>query len=405
MGIGKGAYLRQITASHPLPSIEVGTELDGSSPPSVFIGSWNYPKVYAGPMIAPVHGDTRVMDMPESWIPDGKSQEEILGFRMTLVRGKKLQSVGDLDSRFVDQLQEIALSAASIESEARFDSAPSGFSVGEEHTPFGPSAGLSDLVISAPKFDRDLERTFCDTDLTASRGIIDLHEGGIPFSAIQKALSAGTMGRGRERKLVPTRWSITACDTAIGNYLLGRVRKNEVIDTVQVREFSSLHNHYAVILIPTPWQYEWMEAFLQVAGSEELLFSDHEWNRGKAEYSSVGGCYYSCKMAVLEGLSREGKQAGAIVLREARKGYIPMGVFNVRENVRNAMQNQPVLYEDLSSALEGIGPGFQLPVSRFIQDSTVLLSAFKERQMRLSDFEQVSRNVNPALPEVENPAV
>ena len=90
--IRTGSFL-QITAARPLPSVEVGTELDGTSPPSVFIGSWNYPKVYAGPMIAPVHGDTRVMDMPESWIPGGRTQEEILGFRMSLVRGKRLQAV------------------------------------------------------------------------------------------------------------------------------------------------------------------------------------------------------------------------------------------------------------------------------------------------------------------------
>lgn len=386
MTIGKGAYLRQITAARPLPSVEVGTELDGTSPPSVFIGSWNYPKVYAGPMIAPVHGDTRVMDMPESWIPGGKTQEDILGFRMSLVRGKRLQAVNELDNHFVDQLQEIALSASSIESEARFDHVPTGFSVGEEHTPFGPSADLSGLEIGVPKYDRELERVFYDTDLRATPGIIDLHQRGVAFSSIQKALSAGIMGRDRQRRLVPTRWSITACDTAIGNHLLADVRKQELIDAVRVHEFSSLNNHYAVILLPTPWQYEWMEAFLQVSGNEELLFSDYEWNRGKSEYSSVGGCYYSCKMAVLEALAREQRQAGAIVLREARKGYIPMGVFNVRENVRNAMATEPVVYEDLSSALQGIAPRFQLPVSRFVGDSTVLLSAFRCRQMRLSDF-------------------
>jgi hypothetical protein len=395
MSVGKGAYLRQLTSVHPLPSIEVGKEIEGSSPPSIFIGSWNYPKVYAGPMIAPVRGDTRVMDLPESWISGGRTQDEILGFRMNLVRGKRLQKVGELDNRYVEQLQEIALSSLSIESEARFDQVPTGFSLGEEHTPFGPSAGLSELELGVPKYDKELERVFYDTDLPAIRGIIDLHGRGIPFSTIQKALSAGTMGRDRQRKLVPTRWSITACDTAIGNHLLAGVRRNSLIDTVRVHRFSSLNNHYAVILLPTPWQYEWMEAFLHVAGSEELLFSDFEWSRGKHEYSSVGGCYYSCKLGVLEALAREGRQAGVIVLREARKGYIPMGVFNVRENVRNAMKTPPVLYEDLGSALQGIAPLFQLPIARFVEDSTVLVAALKKRQMRLSDFSDSNMSKTP----------
>lgn len=47
-------------------------------------------------------------------------------------------------------------------------------------------------------------------------------------------------------------------------------------------------------------------------------------------------------MAVLEALERERRQAGAIILREAYAGYVPLGVFNVRENVRNAMHQKPL---------------------------------------------------------------
>jgi hypothetical protein len=386
MAIGKGAYLRSITAAYPMPSVAVGTRLDGSSPPSVFIGSWNYPKVYAGPMIAPLHGDTRILDMPESWIPEQRSQEEIISYRMSLVRGKLRQDVRDLEGRFVEQLQEIALSSGSIESEARFDQVPTGFSFSEEQTPFGPSAGLENLEIEAPKWDPQLEKAYHDTDLPAAEAIVTLHAHGAPFTSIQKALSAGGMGRGKIRKLVPTRWSITACDTTIGNHLLKDVRRHRLIDTVRVHQFSSLHNHYAVILLPTPWQYEWMEAFLHIAGTEELIFSDFEWNRGKREYSRVGGCFYSCKMAVLEALSREQRQAGAIVLREAQRGYVPMGVFNVRENVRNALLQTPEYFEDLPAALSAVSPGFQLRVSRFSDESTVLAACLRQKQSRLSDF-------------------
>lgn len=397
MAISKGAYLKQITAAHPLPSVSVGSRIDGSSPPSVFIGSWNYPKVFAGPMIAPLHGDTRVMDMPESWIPDQRSQEEIISYRMSLVRGKRQQDVRDLDCRFIEQLQDIALANSSIESEAFFSNVPTGYSLGEEKTPFGPSAGLAHLEIETPKWDPHLEKVYHDTDLPAADAILSLHAAGTPFTTIQKALSAGTMGRGRARKLVPTRWSITTCDTTIANRLLAEVRGQELIDTVRVHQFSSLNNYYVVLLLPTPWQYEWMEAFLHIKGHEELLFSDYEGNRGKREYSSVGGCYYSCKMAVLDALAREKKQAGAIVLREARTGYVPMGVFNVRENVRNAMLQPPEYFEDLASALASISHKFWLPVSRFVRESTVLAESFKGKQKKLSDFPGVSYQ-NSMLP-------
>src|SRR5512147_1103369 len=112
--IRKSAYLRQLTAATlPMTSAPMGTELDGSSPPSVFIGSWNYPRVYAGPLVTPHHGDTAIMDMPENWIGQ-KTQEEIIGYRLGLVRGKQMVSAHDLSTRFVEQLQEITLAEKSV---------------------------------------------------------------------------------------------------------------------------------------------------------------------------------------------------------------------------------------------------------------------------------------------------
>ena len=64
----------------------------GSSPPAVFVGSWNYPKVLAGPLVPPVSmEDTSVMDLPELWVD--KSFSEILGYRFSLVRGKSFTDV------------------------------------------------------------------------------------------------------------------------------------------------------------------------------------------------------------------------------------------------------------------------------------------------------------------------
>ena len=48
--------------------------ISGSSPPSVFVGSYGYPKVAVGPMLPPMHGDTMILDLPERWL--GKSLED-----------------------------------------------------------------------------------------------------------------------------------------------------------------------------------------------------------------------------------------------------------------------------------------------------------------------------------------
>ena len=385
--IGKGVYLKQLTAATlQMKSVAVGKELEGSSPPSVFIGSWNYPDVYAGPMIAPLHGDTAIMDMPESWISGHKTQEEIIGYRLNLVRGKHRVHAADLDNRFVGKLQEISLSDSSVESEVSFDKTPTGTSFSEEHTPFGPSAGIERFEIGSGRWDRNLEKVYYDTDLKSADAIVDLHKKGVPFSSIQKAFSVGTMGKERGRHLVPTRWSITACDTMIADRLLREVKKCPVLDTWRVHEYSSLNNNYAVLLMPTGWQYEWSEAFLHVLGNEELVFSDHEGTRKKTGYSPLGGCYYSCKMAVLEALAQEQKQAGAIILREALHGYVPMGVFNVRENVRSAMRQPAQEFEDIRSALSHISEKFMLPMHRFIAEGNLLRDTLRERQCTFRDF-------------------
>jgi DNA repair protein NreA len=385
--IGKGVYLKQLTAAtQQMKSVAVGKELEGSSPPSVFIGSWNYPDVYAGPMIAPLHGDTAIMDMPESWISGHKTQEEIIGYRLNLVRGKHRVHAADLDNRFVGKLQEISLSDSSVESDISFDKVPTGTSFSEEHTPFGPSAGIERFEIGSGRWDRNLEKVYYDTDLKSADAIVDLHKKGVPFSSIQKAFSVGTMGKERGRHLVPTRWSITACDTMIADRLLREVKKCPLLDTWRVHEYSSLNNNYAVLLMPTGWQYEWSEAFLHVLGNEELVFSDHEGTRKKTGYSPLGGCYYSCKMAVLEALAQEQKQAGAVILREALHGYVPMGVFNVRENVRSAMRQPAQEFEDIRSALSHISEKFMLPMHRFIAESNLLRDTLRGRQCTFRDF-------------------
>ena len=388
---GKEAYLKKLTASIYAPSADIGKELDGSTPPSVFIGSWNYPKVYAGPMIAPQHGNTAVMDLPESWIPEKKTQDEIIGYRLNLVRGKQFARVTNLENRFVEKLQDISLAASSIESQAEFGHAPKGMSFSDEHTPFGPSAPIERFEIGNVKWDQHLEKVYYDGDLKAADAVTDLHKKGLPFSSIQKAFSVGAMGTKKRRRLVPTRWSITACDSTLASGLLQEVRNYDVIDCYQVREFASLNNYYAVLLLPTSWQYEWMEAFLRILGNEELIFSDYEHNTGKKGYSRVGGCYYSCKMAVLEALAREQKQAGAIILREAYSGYVPLGVFNVRENVRNAMIQPGTEFEEMKTALSYISARLELPVKRFIGQSDLLKEQLKCRQTTLSSFQASPR--------------
>ncbi|MBU4076702.1 MAG: hypothetical protein KKI06_08355, partial [Euryarchaeota archaeon] len=56
--------------------------IEGSSPPGVFVGRIGYPYVSVGPLIPPEHGDTTLLDTPEMWL--GKSIDDIVDFRSQL---------------------------------------------------------------------------------------------------------------------------------------------------------------------------------------------------------------------------------------------------------------------------------------------------------------------------------
>ena len=101
-------------------------EIQGSSPPSVFLGSYVYPKVGIGPMLPPIHGDTTLLDSPEKWL--GKNLEEIVNYRLNLVRGVQKTGIEETNGRFIESLQELAMSTGSIDSEIQFMKNPS-------HTP------------------------------------------------------------------------------------------------------------------------------------------------------------------------------------------------------------------------------------------------------------------------------
>ena len=383
-GIGKAAYLHKLTErTQHFKSVNVGEKLDGSSPPSVFVGKFGYPKVFVGPMLSQQHGDTSHLDTPEEWL-NNSFLPQIVNFRLSLVRGKALMPIQDTTSKFVRQLQEIALAKTSAEAEAEFKKKPRGVTFNQDHSPFGPSAQIKKFEVGNVKWERHLEKVYYDTDLKAVEAVKYAYEHDVLFSQIQKAFSVGTTGLDKNRKLVPTRWSITAVDDTLGKYLLEKVKLLPILETYQVYEFSALKNNFLILLLPTPWQYEWMEAFIHVMGNEEVLFSDWEPYTGKKEYSVVGGCFYSVRMAVAEALVRMGRQSGAIVFREAYPGYIPTGVWLCREETRKAMQNQPREFDSLITALDYISTKLMLPMSRFRNESNLL--RFATQQTSLSRF-------------------
>jgi len=377
MPSGKISYLNRLYSRMKFRDSTYKQSISGSSPPSVFIGRWNYPKVFVGPLIPPMHGDTMIMDLPESWVT--RNRDDVMDFRFSLIRGKEAVRVDEFN-RTVEMLQQVALAKKSLDINAEFAKKPRGSFFNEDVQPFGPSAPLKSIEISNEKLEPHLEKAYYDTDLLSKEAVITLYDKSLPISTIQKAFSVGAFGV--NRKLVPTRWSITAVDSTLAATLLDEVRSYPLIDAYQVYEYSSMNTHFLILLMPVQWQYEMIEAFIRVLGDEQVIFSDWEPYAGKKEYASIGGCYYSGRLAIAEKLQSMKRQAGAIVFRESYPGYIPLGVWLVRECMRSALDGRPLEFSDFRTAMSYISTKLQLPITRFKSVSALL----KQRQSTLKRF-------------------
>jgi len=322
--------------------------LSGSSPPSVFVGSYNYPKVNVGPMVPPLHGDTGILDSPEEWA--GKSLEEIVNYRLNLIRGIQKVPVNEPSGRYIENLQELAMSEQATDSDIQFykKTSPVGLIDGYS-APFGPIGEIKSAKFSNSPSQRKIEQLYYDKDLLAADAVLKLYNSGIEISKIQKCFSIGMFGK--KRKLVPTRWSITATDDIISKSLIDEILDYDLIDSVRVFYYSHLGNSYSVILFPHRWIFEMTEAWWN---NGVLGFgSDGEDARGIDHPPAIAGAYFSAKLAVGEYLVKNGIQAGCLIFREIRPEYaIPVGVWQIREGVREAMKQEPIPADSFEQALD-----------------------------------------------------
>lgn len=348
-------------------------------------------------MVPPIHGETTILDRPEMWL--GKTIEEIIGYRLSLVRGVMDFDIHTPSGRYIESLQELAMADKPVESEATFEKRPiadieqvrkNGLDI--ESAPFGPVAPLKTFRTSSSiSVDRRLEDAYYDKDLHAENAIVSLYRKGIDVSIIQRIFSLGMLGSTRKRRLVPTRWSISATDDTISSHLVKNIETNPTIDYVEVYKYSHLGNYYSIILIPDQvWSFEMQEAWFDKFGNLGLAV-DFEDANGLEHYpSSVAGAFFAAKLAVTEHLFKRKRKAGALVLREIRlEEYVmPVGVWQIREGVRQALQDNTNVkreFESLGRAYSYACSSFSVSQSEWINNSKIYRN-LQRSQKRITEF-------------------
>lgn len=336
-----------------LRSIRIDNKILNPSPPSIFVGRIGYPKVYVGPLVA-INTDPVYADSPWLW----KSIEEVIELRTSMLRTSTRMRVEDVreENRRIVELQELTASVKPVDIEAEIRKIVKRAEFDDVVQPMGYSAIVEKLTITEnPKIPEKVEKVYYD-DLKSHEALKLLYNHGFSTYYLQKIFSAGMLGERQSRKLVPTRWSITAVHSILGEKIKREIAEFEVIDSTMVFSFEHFGNHFEIILSPERYFFQLIEIWQRKSfwsPREDWIGADGEDIRPKKTYSNLSGGYYAARLPVLEHLRRIRRQASILVIREIKPTYYaPLGVWVVEEGVRKALNTKPEIFSSFKEAFE-----------------------------------------------------
>jgi hypothetical protein len=362
-------------------------DISGSSPTDIFIGRFGYPKVFIGPLVPPEFGDTSILGTPEQW--RDMSMESIVDMRSKLVRGVHLSNIHDVEKgRIEEQVRDLALAEKPAVADMSFSRKPSiKIALNDEVQPFGPTGEIKQVELYNIKAESKMEALYQDIDAKASTAILELYDKGLQVSKIQQGLSAGLFGIKNQRRFVPTRWSITAVDDTISKDLREEIKQNNPMDVIYAYYNIALDNRWLIFFMPGNWQYESIEAWYPKTiwnenGTDISIYSSYEGYHGRSTYAEIGGCYYAARLAVTEKLKKLGRQGTILILREVHDGYImPVGVWNVREHVRQTLETEPTVLHGTKEMWDMIAKRLEIPKVNWIANSRILKDLITQRRI------------------------
>ena len=360
-------------------------EFTGSSP-APFVGRFGYPYVNVGILAPTVHDDNAwLYDAPRHWAKNNLGISDVVDYRTAMINSRFTSNVKQPD-KLVEIAQDVAMAARPVDVEVELEKKPSlNIQTDQWVAPMGPQAKLKELQLASnPRIPTKVQKFFDDKDSLAVEALTELYKHAIDENALSRMLSVGVFGK--NRRLVPTRWRITATDDILANNFLEKVREQTIGDYAAY--FGSyLGNYYLILLFPERWSYELFEMYV---GKPDVLeySTDFEEFEGRKSYAEncVGG-YYTVRMAVAEHLMNAKKQNSVLVLRFITDEYVlPLGVWVTREAARKALANKPISFASRELMLHYAQilsqKKFGVDISPILQKSKLL----KEKQRTIGSF-------------------
>jgi len=371
------------------------SKIDGVSPPSVFIGSkLRYPLVNVG-ILSPLEKDDNawVYDDSKYWAEQDFQIEDVVKLRDSLLNSRFQSKVTDsrLNKKFVSLAQQIAVASKPVDVEIELKNSLS-FKRNKDKvvTSQGMRAGLKKATITGNvKIHKKVDKVMND-EIKAAEGMKLLYKNNFDEYALSKILSVGVMGLKKNKRFVPTRWSITATDDTLGKQLLEQVRNYKWIEDYELFFGEFMGNQYVILLFPNVWSYELFELYYPGSSwnpsTEMKASTDFESFSGRKTYASnTAGGYYATRLPILKYLNQIKRQASVLAIRlETPSYWAALGVWVVRESVKKALQTEMKFdsREELLDAAKKISKmKYDFDASGILNKSKLLIQIKEERRL------------------------
>lgn len=318
-----------------------------------FVGRFGYPYVNVGILAPPEQNEEAwLYDAPKYWAAENFEIPKIVDFRSSLLNSRTNFNIKKR-IKFLEISQDIAMSSKPVDVDIKLKERPKfRLNVDSHMAPTGPNARLEKASITEnPKIHTKVYKVFDDIDLKANEAVNYLYENNFDENFLSRILSVGTLGLKKDRKLVPTKWSITATDDIIGKNLIDEIKGFGKINSYYSFFGNYIGNYYLILMFPEVWSYELFE--MHVSNPSHFT-SDYEPYGGRRYYAeNTAGGYYTVRLAILEKLNEIKKQSSVLALRFITGDYtLPLGVWVTRESARKSMASKPIEFSSKELMLE-----------------------------------------------------
>lgn len=375
--------LARFQSSAPKPKLH----FSGKSAPELFVGRIGYPYINSG-ILTPSENDN-ISNFPsaEEWAKNNFSVANVLRLRGQLIYGKAKTHI-KVNDKIKQVTQELALSSKPVSTEIFLKKKPTfHFTIDKVFQPMTNPAPLHRAILEENSHvPKKVDYLINDTDVKSVDAINELYAANTKIDHLQKLLSIGLLGKKSNRRMVPTRWSITATDDTISKEHLKKIRYLSTLNQITLYSGNFLGNYIEALLLPSSFSFEAIEAWISGStySTDKTEFSqDHETFNGRKKYAfNVQGGYYAMRLPLTEHLLKIKRQATVLIFREIRpEYYAPLGVGIVRETAKRTFQNKPKYFDTIEEALQNIQTRIQVPIETIKQKSWLLNNYGKQKNL------------------------